>query len=82
MGETDCSSSSNIATLKFELSENPILDRKTRHRKILVGSLKARNMPRTRSGGWLTLPAHLICPLVCRIVAREQYANNEKPQTA
>ena len=47
MGETDCSKSSNIATLTFALSENPILDL-----KVGTGNhgskLKAKDTSRTR----------------------------------
>src|ERR1043166_3389413 len=73
MGETDCSKSSNIATLKFELSEKPILDLKAgtgNH----CSKLKD-NRPRTRIRRVAHSSTTLIRRLVCRIVARKQYAN-------
>jgi hypothetical protein len=80
MGETDCSKSSNIATLTFDLSENPILDLKSRHRKSLFEA-KARNrLQLAEEGG--SLFHHMIRPLLCRIVARERYANIEQQKTA
>ena len=81
MGETGCSKSSHVATLRFELSENPIRDLKSRQ-EIIVRSLKARNRPRTRIRRVAHSSTTLIRALDCRIVPREQYANSEESQAA
>ena len=81
MGETDCSKSSHVAILKFELSENPIRDLKSRHRKSLFEAKGPKKAPNSHSEGGSSSTT-LICALVCRIVAREQDANSEEPQTA
>jgi hypothetical protein len=65
MGEADCSKSSNIATLKFELNENPILDLKSRHRH--KGSkLEGPKKLRTRIRKVIHYSTTLKRPLVCR----------------